>query len=131
MKEVEFRETRGFCRLCETVTTDKAMIIPFRYSGKSAPIILCCSCIKELAAKVDDYQKPTDKQELLEPAPGAWGNITNASGSLALYLELEHNVEPIARNSTPSAWTSVYEYEGDTYKVTVDLAGNWTLEVLK
>lgn len=130
MKEVEFRETRGFCRMCETPTTDKAMIIPFRYSGKSAPIILCCSCIKELARKVDEGQKPTDKQALLEPAPGSWRNITGP-GSLALYLELEHNVEPIARSNSLHAWTSVYEYEGETYMVTVDLQGNWTLEVLK
>jgi hypothetical protein len=48
MKQYEFRETRGFCRVCENSTTGKAVVIPFRYAGKSAPIILCVECIKHL-----------------------------------------------------------------------------------
>jgi len=48
MKEYEYRETKGLCRLCETSSNDKSIVIPFRYAGKSAPIILCVDCIKHL-----------------------------------------------------------------------------------
>ena len=48
MKEYEFRTTKGFCRMCEKSTNGKAIVIPFHYGGKSAPIILCAPCIKEL-----------------------------------------------------------------------------------
>lgn len=52
MKEYEFREVRGFCRLCEKAPQGKAFVIPFRYAGKSAPIILCPSCVEHLYAEV-------------------------------------------------------------------------------
>lgn len=53
MKEYEFRETKGYCRLCETSTNDKAVVIPFRYAGKNSPIILCVSCVKHLHSTVN------------------------------------------------------------------------------
>jgi hypothetical protein len=53
MKEYEFRETKGFCRLCETATNAKAIVIPFRYGGKNAPIILCVECVKHLHNTVE------------------------------------------------------------------------------
>lgn len=53
MKEFEYRETKGFCRMCEEATNDRAIVIPFRYGGKNAPIILCQKCIVELS----DYVK--------------------------------------------------------------------------
>jgi hypothetical protein len=52
MKEYEFRVTKGSCRLCETATNEKAVVIPFRYGGKNAPIILCVACVKHLHTKV-------------------------------------------------------------------------------
>lgn len=60
MKEYEYRETRGFCRLCETSTNDKAVVIPFRYAGKSAPIILCVGCIKELHKAIGEVDERND-----------------------------------------------------------------------
>lgn len=48
MKDFEFRTTKGFCRVCEHATTGKAIVIPFRYGGKNAPVILCAACIKHL-----------------------------------------------------------------------------------
>lgn len=54
MKEFEFRETKGFCRLCETATNSKAIVIPFRYGGKNAPIILCVNCVNHLQEAIDE-----------------------------------------------------------------------------
>lgn len=48
MKDFELRKTRAFCRLCECTSEDEMIVIPFRYSGKSAPIILCKGCIRHL-----------------------------------------------------------------------------------
>lgn len=48
MKEFEIRETRGFCRLCEMSSSEKMVVIPFRYAGKNAPIMLCKGCVKIL-----------------------------------------------------------------------------------
>jgi hypothetical protein len=48
MKEFEVRKTRACCRLCEYTSADDMVVIPFHYSGKSAPIILCKDCIKHL-----------------------------------------------------------------------------------
>lgn len=48
MKQFELRETKGYCRLCETSSTEKMVVIPFRYAGKSAPIMLCKGCVKLL-----------------------------------------------------------------------------------
>lgn len=56
MKEFEVRETKGFCRLCEMSSNEKMIVIPFRYSGKSAPIILCADCVKELYKSVGVLQ---------------------------------------------------------------------------
>lgn len=59
MKEFEFRETRAFCRLCERATTGKAIVIPFRYSGKNAPIVLCTKCVKILNDKANPQIQPS------------------------------------------------------------------------
>ena len=48
MKQIEIRKTRAFCRLCEYTSDDDMVVIPFYYSGKSAPIILCKGCIRHL-----------------------------------------------------------------------------------
>jgi len=48
MKDFELRKTRAFCRLCECTSADDMVVIPFRYSGKSAPIIMCKGCIRHL-----------------------------------------------------------------------------------
>lgn len=48
MKEFEYRETKGFCRLCEYSTKGKAIVIPFRSGGKTVQIILCDACVKHL-----------------------------------------------------------------------------------
>lgn len=58
MKQYEFRETRGFCRLCETSTTGKAVVIPFRANGKVASIILCVECINHLHTDVNPIPAP-------------------------------------------------------------------------
>jgi hypothetical protein len=48
LKDFELRKTKAFCRLCECTSEDEMVVIPFRYSGKSAPIILCKGCVKHL-----------------------------------------------------------------------------------
>lgn len=48
MKQFEIRKTKAFCRLCEFTSADEMIVIPFYYSGKSAPIILCKGCVKHL-----------------------------------------------------------------------------------
>ena len=48
MKEFEIRKTKGYCRLCESNDDKDMVVIPFRYAGKSAPILLCVSCVKHL-----------------------------------------------------------------------------------
>lgn len=53
MKEFEIRKTRAFCRLCESTSEDDMVVIPFRYAGKNAPIILCKGCIKHLNEAVN------------------------------------------------------------------------------
>lgn len=53
MKTYEFRETKGYCRLCEKGTVGRAVVVPFRYAGKNTPLILCVSCIKHLAEFVE------------------------------------------------------------------------------
>lgn len=56
MKEFEYRETRGGCRVCGHATKGRAIVIPFRYSGKNAPIFLCQKCVHELS----DYVKSVE-----------------------------------------------------------------------
>lgn len=53
MKEFVYRVTKAFCRLCEHSSDRKMIIIPFYYSGKSAPIVLCADCISLLNDKVE------------------------------------------------------------------------------
>lgn len=53
MKEFEYRVTKAFCRLCEYSSGRKMIVIPFYYSGKSAPIVLCADCIQLLNNKVE------------------------------------------------------------------------------
>lgn len=48
MKEFEIRKTKAYCRLCEFFSDEDMVVIPFRYAGKSAPIILCKGCVKHL-----------------------------------------------------------------------------------
>lgn len=48
MKDIELRVTKGYCRVCEWSSSDKMVVIPFRYAGKNAPIYLCRDCVKNL-----------------------------------------------------------------------------------
>lgn len=50
MREFEYRETKGFCRLCETNDGEKQIVIPTKLAGKYVQIILCNTCIKFLNA---------------------------------------------------------------------------------
>lgn len=52
MKNFEYRETKGYCRMCEEATNGRAIVIPFRYGGKNAPVILCQGCITFLKAYI-------------------------------------------------------------------------------
>lgn len=54
MKEFEVRKTKGYCRLCESNDGKEMVVIPFRYAGKSAPILLCKGCVKHLYESVSN-----------------------------------------------------------------------------
>lgn len=54
MKEFEMRKTKGYCRLCQYSSDEEMVVIPFRYAGKSAPILLCKDCVKHLYEAVSN-----------------------------------------------------------------------------
>lgn len=45
MKQFEYRVNKGYCRLCETHSGEKDIIIPAKLAGKSVQIILCDRCV--------------------------------------------------------------------------------------
>lgn len=53
MKEFEYRENKGYCRLCETSSNSKDIIFGCRLAGKSVQIIICDECITFLKAYID------------------------------------------------------------------------------
>lgn len=57
MREFEYRETKGFCRLCETNDGEKQIVIPTKLAGKRVQIILCNTCIKFLDAYTKEAQQ--------------------------------------------------------------------------
>lgn len=56
-REFEFRDAKGFCRLCGYTSHDKMVVIPAKMSGKHLSIILCQECITYLKAHIE-----TDKE---------------------------------------------------------------------
>lgn len=53
MKQFEYRENKGYCRLCETSSNSKDIIFGCRLAGKSVQIIICDECITFLKAYID------------------------------------------------------------------------------
>lgn len=53
MRKLEYRENKGFCRLCETSSNSKDIVFGCRLAGKSVQIILCDDCITYLKAHID------------------------------------------------------------------------------
>lgn len=59
MNKLEYRETKGFCRGCDNITTGKVIVIPFRSNGKNVLCILCDTCIDSLQSFIkSEKEKP-------------------------------------------------------------------------
>lgn len=52
MKEFEYREHKGYCRLCEKNDGEKAVCWSIRLNGKRTQMILCQGCITFLKAYI-------------------------------------------------------------------------------
>lgn len=53
MKEFEYREHRGYCRLCEEASYTKDIVFGCKLAGKNIQIILCEKCINHLKQFID------------------------------------------------------------------------------
>lgn len=57
MKQFEYRENKGYCRLCETASNSKDIVFGCKLAGKSVQIILCDDCITHLKAYIDTVKR--------------------------------------------------------------------------
>lgn len=53
MKQFEYRQHKGCCRLCESNDNEKAVCWSIRLNGKHTQMILCQGCIAHLKAYVE------------------------------------------------------------------------------
>jgi hypothetical protein len=61
MKQFEYRENRGYCRLCETASYKKDIVFGCKLAGKSVQIILCDECIAHLKAHIDTVKMESNQ----------------------------------------------------------------------
>lgn len=53
MNQFEYRNNKGFCRLCESASGKKDIVISCRMAGKRLAIILCDDCVTNMKEFID------------------------------------------------------------------------------